>query len=913
MSLARSLWGAVTDLMDNIGAFQEDDIPEVKNTIPNPTNSLCPADLQHTSKKDDLPDKYHTGIAVWIEAQRSDAIQNSQSKDANAEEVTISGEVGLESNDDTDLKDKINEHQQNSSNALIAQDPPKFNTYLINRDLAGLNQTLRQDNVQYLRWQDGASMTIKNMKEEAQVQKHEARAAKKAATRAKATMQQQLDDYKRQIVEQERENVRLSDEHAQAIKAQEGHLQEVKEELEAQKKTADRAAAAAERQITELQTKHTEEISTAERMAKREAIREKNDMYHAKVAADREVKRLKEENESLESKREKADSRALGAEGRAKGLQDQLGTTKKRVDYWETMYNQTEEKARNEILSACAADIAQSLGDEKQTTSTSSEEEEMSVLVEKLRKENCEFQERDNCMTPDLKMWDEAWEKAAKDQKIWEQRLQEYYEADKQKALSIERAKGGAKIGQDVREQDIRRQCEKEKQKAVAEERENGRVQREAQKCSLTAQFTVKLNSHTNRELQKLRRRVGIGHGKQLKVKKCQVKWEFRQAVSRAVEVERSLLQRQLRTQFQTELSNYKTQLECEHANSRTQSEAQNGADPVSQTSLHEEIKKRDGYIEKHKENLKRALDEKRESENTLKGIKEENERLSRQAIAYEGQKSIARQTKSGLQINLMARESAQALKLFTEIDLLGLDEKHRKLLHELVVANKVVRDMRITIEDGDSVDYEEFHHRLEQVVESSDIFDALDPRERPALHAQLSGTYSVIGGLTNILTGERGETTQQEILERIYEDSDKGKGKQGANIGPGTASGPPFSSNGGENAAPLPQPNGINPFISDQNGNLQTSFSNTSAPKSTSTPSSYPSTTISNPKAPGFQDGPEHKASATAPALQCKDDTNLGTSDSFDPDSFDLDSIDWTDPASLEFNPDLTLPASDP
>ena len=39
---------------------------------------------------------------------------------------------------------------------------------------------------------------------------------------------------------------------------------------------------------------------------------------------------------------------------------------------------------------------------------------------------------------------------------------------------------------------------------------------------------------------------------------------------------------------------------------------------------------------------------------------------------------------------------------------------------------------------------------------------------ERPALHAQLKGLYSIIGDLLTILAAERGGTTQQNILERI-------------------------------------------------------------------------------------------------------------------------------------------------
>ncbi len=67
-----------------------------------------------------------------------------------------------------------------------------------------------------------------------------------------------------------------------------------------------------------------------------------------------------------------------------------------------------------------------------------------------------------------------------------------------------------------------------------------------------------------------------------------------------------------------------------------------------------------------------------------------------------------------------MTQELVRALKLFIEIALLGLDEKHFSLLNELVVANKVVankvvakkvvankvvRDIRVTIEEDSVVD----------------------------------------------------------------------------------------------------------------------------------------------------------------------------------------------------------------
>lgn len=183
-------------------------------------------------------------------------------------------------------------------------------------------------------------------------------------------------------------------------------------------------------------------------------------------------------------------------------------------------------------------------------------------------------------------------------------------------------------------------------------------------------------------------------------------------------------------------------------------------------------------------------MDAERESESTLKSVKKENDRLSRTVTAYESEKSVAKHTTNEAQIALLTQEWVRAVALLMEIATLGLDEKHRALLNELVLANRVVKDIRTTIEEGALIDYEAFQNRLNLVIESSDEFENLDRMERPALHAQLEGIYLVIGGLMNILAGGRGDNTKQDLLERIYSDHVKGKGKQGAVIGAGAASG---------------------------------------------------------------------------------------------------------------------------
>lgn len=274
---------------------------------------------------------------------------------------------------------------------------------------------------------------------------------------------------------------------------------------------------------------------------------------------------------------------------------------------------------------------------------------------------------------------------------------------------------------------------------------------------------------------------------------------ECEEEKQQALAAERLLLLEQFQAQFQIEILNYKTRIDSERADTRIQAEAHNNTNPMDQVLLNEEIKKRDDSIILHQKNVTDALATNRELETTLALIKAENERLSLAVTTYESRNTLAQQTQNEAQISLMVRELSRALKLFAEISAVGLDEKHRILLNELVLANKVVTDIRTTIEDGSAiVDYDSFQGGLDRIMADSDPYDALDPRERPALHAQLTDTYTVIGGLSNILAGERGESTKWNILERIYRDNIKGKGKEGAGSGLSAASSSSSSGNGG-------------------------------------------------------------------------------------------------------------------
>ena len=777
---------------------------------------------------------------------------DSQQKRVEAEELATEESSDQKPSDGVDQNDQ---HQQKDPKPLTMESYRDINSDLIYRDLVGQNQKLQQDNIRHLRWQDEASMTIKELEEEQESRKRESRAAKKVVATEKKAMQREIDELKHQIQESDSEKGRVFQENARATETYESCLHEVEKSLKAEKEAAGRAAAAAERQIKEVQARHDDQMRVAnsqieelkaaqssstgshrearglreqlaqakkaeaehlaakereierlqtyiadrdfeircaradaahDRQAKRQITWEKNDLVHTRVALECQVKTLQEEKESLELKKERAESRASEAEGRAQGLQSLLRATERSADRWERDCKKAEENARNEVLSAYEVVPAQISEYDQQIARMSDEAEESRALVEQLRNENSELRRTIGSFEAVVANWERTWQEAKEGHKTWEENVAQWkedvrgaYEKEKRQVIATERAKALLSKSPGAVEQEIRRQCETEKQSALAGVRQACRVQWENQKCSLQAQFAAKLKSRTYEELQKLRRRDCFEKKHLLKVTKRQMRWTFGKAVSQAVEVQRSLLLKRFRNESQRQLSDYKTRFESERASSQAKSEGQNTAGGLDQVLLSEEIQKRDKYLEQHKSRLTDAYAAKREIEGKLKAATEENRRLSREVIAFESEKAMAKQARSEAQVTLMTREYARAVTLFTEITVLGLDGKHFKLLNDLVHAKKVVRDIRTTIEEGGVVDHVYTLNLLDGICNGSDDFEHLDPLERPALHAQMVGTYAVVGGLMRILSGERGETVEQDILETIYKDNVKGKGKE--------------------------------------------------------------------------------------------------------------------------------------
>ena len=890
MSFVRHFWHAFLDLAEVVASLEGNDTDEFMSTDPTPTQPTSSFPPQPISEQRRTTDSELSGPAPPIEPQRSETLQHSHGKENTVEGINASAEL--------------------------------VNTHRIRQDLSDRNQELQQDNVRHLRWQDEASMTIKDLSEEAQVQKFKTRAANQSAVRSEAAMQQQIGKLERQVRNLELEKVWMSNNNAQAIAELETLHRRNKNEVKAQKEAAERAKAAAVSRLTEARIKHKGEMSTARskietlqtstdnrmsevirlsdelkdaRRAKRRAVEGKSDLCRAKLKANHKVRRLKAKNQASDSKRREAESKVSGAEGCAKGLQDQLRVSNKRVERLETVCKQAEEDAIDKVLSAYTVATPQAPERPQQVTTAASEDLEQSQLIE-LRKERDELREENRRLTDELKNWSKSWDAAVQNQETWEEEIRRQCDEEKREALGKARGNDGASSKPATMEQEVRRQCQMEKEQALN---------------SLRGQFALKIKSRTKQELQKSRHRTDTERQMRSKVKKRQVKSLVRQTVSRAVKVERSLVHVQLWTLFQTEISNHKTHLDSEHAKTRAQSDARH-----DQILLDQEIQKRDKSIDSQNSKLKQADTEKREYEDQLKRVKEENTRLSRQVIVHESQDSTARQSRGEAQITLMTQDMARAAKLLDEVSVVGLDNFHREQLSELLEANKVITDLRLTIEEGQSVDHEAFLKRMDLVMERSDHFTTLDPRERPTLHSQLEGTYWIIGSLVPILTRDPGDTTNRDLLERIYGGKGKGKGKQGTMIVPSVVSGSSVASNGERSAAPSPQANGSNLVVSGPDNSQQTGSSNYTVPTSIQTPNVHPSTSTANPEAIQSQDGPKDMDSALAHALQGVDETGLGLLEDLDLlKDVDVDSIDWNDPVFRNFDieadpfPEITSP----
>lgn len=117
-------------------------------------------------------------------------------------------------------------------------DPAAISTLESIHKLNNQNKELLQEKTNAIKWQDAASMAIKEAKDEAEISKQEAKAAKKAGLLAAAKIQKQLDDSRTQVSALKNSNRRagveknVADaEHRNEISLAEGRIEELQKML----------------------------------------------------------------------------------------------------------------------------------------------------------------------------------------------------------------------------------------------------------------------------------------------------------------------------------------------------------------------------------------------------------------------------------------------------------------------------------------------------------------------------------------------------------------------------------------------------------------------------------------------------------------------------------------------------------
>ena len=951
MSLAKHLWNALLELAEVVGGLEGNDGANVDGDVDQTCLSSCSAPRLKPGRERDAT-RY--GGCCERNGQHFVGVQGAEN---NYKSTGSEGSV-LEPDRGAGFKDRTNEFRSKVSNVVIGTLSLNITAHTIDQVLRTQNENeiSKQESVAHLKWQDKASTTIKELKEQVHLRTHQQRTTKQAAFREKAAMRRRIADLGRHIRELEREKVQMVEEGARVSKAHGDRLQEARQELEAQREEARQAAVAAQdrcsehvadmrmaglkieelraaqtftfscrREVEELrgrldevEREKREDLAVKEeeveklrdgiedrdatiqrlrdevkssRQAYEEAMREKARLHRGKMEAEGKVDRLRTKNEDLMSKKEEVEARASGAEGRAKGLQDQLTVARKREDHWRTLYTDAVEDARDRILSAYAVPGPLQNTEEDSPRSTETAFSEVIVSssdsVEALRKENSKLQEQ---MVRLKREWREAWEKAVQDQKTWQQTVHRECEEERREALL--KARAANDLEQRARERDLRRRCEEEKRTALTAERERCWEQWEMKECELRAQLAaaskVKMTCEGRERRGKLRRNRICGQGS--KVEKGHLRRVFGRAVSRAVEVERRLSERRLRSECQF---CQKTRFESELAESKggPEEEAAQKAPPASIDPVlrDEEIRKRDEYIAAIEARLETAHEEKRAAQRDLENVRSENERLSRDIATCRDQESMMKRNGGGWETQksaLMLSDFARALELLDEVATMGLDDnRHRHTLTELLLANKVVREIRCSIEKedeeqekegGERVHLDDVENKLDCIILASDHVEDPDPATHPALHAQLAETYSVVGGLLNILMGTRGESTKGDLLGRIC-----GEKVRGFEAAAGRSAAETTISPNPPNETHLLLPNHQTSLSTDATATLSTS-NNTTAP-------------LAPPR-----DEAEDMDPATAHALQGMDE--------FDPDSFDLGSIDWSDPTIRRAGAELRI-----
>lgn len=469
-----------------------------------------------------------------------------------------------------------------------------------------------------IRWQDAASMAIKEAKDEAETCKQEAKVAKRAGLRAVATVRRRLVDSEREVIALKRreallagERTRIEAEHREEVSVAEAKIEKLQTELESaigdrresiqvsdelrqaneQMKrelvAKEQKLAAQDRRIKVLQDRADAQGSViqdigveagksreacnkycseklesekAQRVAETNVADLQREAIMVKAKTDDAMKALQTQLDTSVVRVRGANTRATKAEGDAEQLRRELDNTE--------LARQSFEKKEGEWAALFAAKQADAATPSRSTFTAT-----IAPACEKEQQISAAIANGGELSKPAEGLPEKAGELLKKS----EEQAPAIDPESQTKIQELEgvieewkRAWKGAENGAKEWKRGVRREMNKNNQTVLATERENIRrelheemrkalvVERKMirgnAKCSSKARLAMKLKFQKNKELEKLRRRAAT---EKRKGKKEQVEWRFNKEDSQPVhDAERSQLKTEIQNQLQTEFQN---------------------------------------------------------------------------------------------------------------------------------------------------------------------------------------------------------------------------------------------------------------------------------------------------------------------------------------------------------------------
>ena len=646
--------------------------------------------------------------------------------------------------------------------------PAKGYTHRLFEGLNLQNKELLQEKKNAVKWQDAASMAIKEAKDEAENRKQGVKSANKTGRRVAATLQRQLDDVSSEFELSKRDQALVAEEKVRAAVEHREEMSVAKKKIE-ELETRLNTATASGRESIERFDELSDELSRASKETQEELIakdqklaakdgeikmlqdricahdsavqaisieagkdreacnkycREKFESEKAQRNAELRVGDLEREAITVKAKTDEATKalhtkldesvarerganvRAAKAEGVSEQLKRELDNTEsarqsfeKKEGEWAALFAATQAYAGTPAQSTLLDTSAPISETDYQTLPTTASKVEVSKLAKKLPEKNSAPLKKQEQQAPgtgpdpqktikelkrEVKDWERAWKVAENGAEDWKREICHELDEKNQTLLATER-------------QNIRRKLDEENQTALAAER---RIVCGYAKRTLRGRLMMKLKAQKNKDQQKLRRKVVAGEEKRVKGKKRHVEWSFNKAESKPVDVDRSQLEVQIRTQLQSkhqsELSNLKTQWEVEHAAVvRSQLEVQ--IRNQLQTQYQNELSnfKTQWEVEHLPSQAELESHENADSGNKIK------------VDELEGiESATARSAEDDMLLASLSRESDETHELFQEIGKIGLprDTSAWTILRELNQAKDALYDVKCELRNSDSV-----------------------------------------------------------------------------------------------------------------------------------------------------------------------------------------------------------------